>query len=661
MKKTLKVFAIVACALGMLFTSCSQPQTPSNIEVVTVDATEITVKALPGYNKVTWTPVSNANYVLYINGEKQGDYVSNGNLMHLDDTIVDGKEYTYTVYTIPAGLKVVSEFNEKNIETIGGNKVAYYTKGNKSSATVKAIVPPFVKDGKLVTALDVIDYDPEAKAEDKVTAENINFFYDEDENSVKFSYPVKDYLTYTYKLYRGNELEVFGKKAEAFISGNTLSGNTSLKNFGTTATLTAAGEYTLVVEVTCDNYKTSKITAAKKVTVDALIDAAVPTSAPNAYYIDEGKKARIIWTPAKKADKSVWAPKNYTVYVKDNKNVYTPINLVKSTTVGEDGAEITTEEVKTLEGTQKGDKVYYVEYDVPNNKVGYTFYVVLNDNGKLENEKKEAELNAYDAEIPVVEFDPGTYPNENVSGSWTATDKTAKTDDAVLTITGLTDDQEIEFVKYKVLSKKANKTYTVKEALLDSEFVDAKVPEKYTKNDIIVKDIAEDSKVLFLYAIKEKGKKSFYEFKELSLGGLSDLTNASLTYTPEKRTDTTKDPTYLIKFSSNNYDDANNWTYKVYYAKLDSNNATLDGVSSWTSVGDIIPQLNESKTAWEAEVKGITLAATTEIKDPLTNKTTSYKDTYAFKIVKASKVIDYTITTYSNESENIIVTKTVAK
>lgn len=478
MKKTLKVFAIVACALGMLFTSCSQPQTPSNIEVVTVDATEITVKALPGYNKVTWTPVSNAEYVLYVNGEKRDYYASNSNLMCLDDKIVDGKEYTYTVYTIPAGLKVESEFDESQINTIGGNKVAYYTKGNKSSATVKAIVPPFVKDGKLVTALDVIDYDPEAKAEDKVTAENINFFYDEDENSVKFSYPVKDYLNYTYKLYRGNELEVFGKNATAeTIYGST----TSSKNFGTTATVAAAGDYTLVVEVTCDNYKTSKITAAKKVTVDALIDAAVPTSAPKAYYIDEGTKARIIWTPAKKADKSDWAPKNYTVYVKDNKNVYTPINLVKSTTAGEDGAEITTEEIKTLEGTQKGDKVYYVEYDVTNNKVDYTFYVVLNDNGKLEAVKKEAKLNAYDAEIPVVEFDPGKYPNENVSVSWTATDQTAKTDDAVLTITGLSKDQEIEFVKYKVLSKNANETYTVKEALLDSEFVDAKVPVKYTK------------------------------------------------------------------------------------------------------------------------------------------------------------------------------------
>lgn len=653
MKKTLKVFAIVACALGMLFTSCSQPQTPSNIEVVTVDATEITVKALPGYNKVTWTPVSNAEYVLYVNGEKKRAYKSNEALSCLDDKIVDGKEYTYTVYTIPAGLKVVSEFNEKNIETIGGNKVAYYTKGNKSSATVKAIVPPFVKDGKLVTALDVIDYDPEAKAEDKVTAENINFFYDEDENSVKFSYPVKDYLTYTYKLYRGNELEVFGKNANPVEQGTNLG-----KHFGKKVELTTAGEYTLVVEVTCDGYKTSKITAAKKVTVDAL-DAPDPTSEPNAYYIDEGKKARIIWKPAKKADKSDWDPKNYTVYVKvkDNKNVYTPINLVKSTTVGEDGAEITKEEIKTLEGTQKGDKVYYVEYDVTNNKVGYTFYVVLNDNGKLEEAKKEAKLNAYAEITDVVSFNASA----NVSVSWTATDKTAKTDDAVLTIKGLSDDQEIEFVKYKVLSKKANGTYTVEQALLDSEFVDAKVPEKYTKNDIIVKDIAEDSKVVFLYAIKEKGKKSFYEFKELSLGGLSDSTDATISCEKEKGTDPTKDPTYLVKFSSDNYDDANNWTYKVYYAKLDPNNATLDGVSSWTSIGDINPKLNESKTAWEAEVKGITLAATTEIKDPLTNKTTLYKDTYAFKIVKTSKVIDYTITTYSNEFENIIVTKTVAK
>lgn len=651
MKKTLKVFAIVACALGMLFTSCSQPQTPSNIEVVTVDATEITVKALPGKNKVTWTPVSNAEYLLYVNGENRV-LKTNKETKYDDTNVVDGKEYTYTVYTIPAGLKVESEFDESQINTIGGNKVAYYTKGNKSSATVKAIVPPFVKDGKLVTALDVIDYDPEAKAEDKVTAENINFFYDEDENSVKFSFPVKNYLGYTYKLYKGNELEVFGKKADPLISGNTLSGNTSSKNFGTTATLTAAGEYTLVVEVTCDNYKTSKITAAKKVTVDPL-DAPVATSAQKAYYIDEGTKARIIWTPAKKADESYWAPKNYTVYVNDNKNVYTPINLVKSTTVGEDGAEITKEEIKTLEGTQKGDKVYYVEYDVTNNKVAYTFYVVLNDNGKLEAAKKEARLNVYD-EIKKVVFD-GT---ANAKPSWTATDKTAKTDDAVLTITGLSDDQEIEFVKYKVLSKKANGTYTVEQALLDSEFVDAKVPAaKYTKNDIIVENIPEDSKVVFLYAIKEEGKKSYYAMAELSWNDLLGSTNANLTFTEEERTDPKKDPTYLVSFLSTKYDEAKNWTYKVYYAKLDSNSATLDGVSSWTSVGDIIPALNESKTAWEAKVKGVKLPATTEKRDELENKLEGYYDTYAIKFVKTNTVIDYTITEYSTRN----VSKKVAE
>ena len=645
MKKTLKVFAIVACALGMLFTSCSQPQTPSNIEVVTVDATEITVKALPGYNKVTWTPVSNAEYVLYINGEKRGDYKSNASLSYQDDTIVDGKEYTYTVYTIPAGLKVESEFDESQINTIGGNKVAYYTKGNKSSATVKAIVPPFVKDGKLVTALDVIDYDPEAKAEDKVTAENINFFYDEDENSVKFSYPVKDYLTYTYKLYRGNELEVFGKNANAVKQSTTLG-----KHFGNKVELTNAGEYTLVVEVTCDGYKTSKITAAKKVTVDALIDvdAAAATSDPKAYYIDEGKKARIIWTPAKKADKSDWAPKNYTVYVKDNKNVYTPINLVKSTTVGEDGAEITTEEIKTLEGTQKGDKVYYVEYDVTNNKVGYTFYVVLNDNGKLEAAKKEAKLNAY-AEIADVDF------NGTATVSWTATDKTAKKDDAVLTIEGLSKDQEIEFVKYKVLSKKANKTYTVEQALLDSEFVDAKVPAKYTKNDIIVENIPEDSKVVFLYAIKEEGKKSYYAMAELSWNNLSDSTNAILTFTAEERTDETNDPTYVVSFSSDKYDEAKNWKYEVYYAKLDSNSATLDGVSNWTSVGAITPTFNKQLNEWTAEVKGVKLAATTEKRDELKNKLVGYYDTYAIKFVKTNPVINYTKTDYTT----VDATKTV--
>jgi hypothetical protein len=209
MKKTFKVLAVVAMALGMFFTSCSQQV--SNIEVVTVDASEITVKSYPGCNEISWTPVSNAKYVLYKNGVNLN--VGENDTSKIDSDIVDGVEYTYTVYTLPKDLVVRSEFSEESIQAIGGNKVAYYTKGNKSSVTVTAIVPPYTKDGALVTALDLIDYDPNANAEAKVTAENINFIYDDVDNTFKIEFPAVEYLTYNYFLYRGNAIEVFGEFA----------------------------------------------------------------------------------------------------------------------------------------------------------------------------------------------------------------------------------------------------------------------------------------------------------------------------------------------------------------------------------------------------------------------------------------------------------------
>ena len=64
-----------------------------------------------------------------------------------------------------------------------------------------------------------------------------------------------------------------------------------------------------------------------KVTIEKL-DAPEATGKPAAYYKDEGKTARILWTPAVKSDKTEWAPANYTVYVADKDNL-TAINVVK--------------------------------------------------------------------------------------------------------------------------------------------------------------------------------------------------------------------------------------------------------------------------------------------------------------------------------------------
>ena len=649
MKKTFKVLAVITMALGMFFTSCSQQV--SNIEVVTVDSSEITVKSYPGCNEISWTPVSNAKYVLYKNGENLnvGENATNWN----DSDIVDGVEYTYTVYTLPKDLVVRSEFNETNLTTVGGNKVAYYTKGNKSSVTVTAIVPPYTKDGALVTALDLIDYDPNANAEAKVTAENINFIYDDVDNTFKIEFPAVEYLTYNYFLYRGNAIEVFGEFATAD-QGSAISQKAELGKgrASTSVDVLSAGEYTLKVEVTKGTYKASEIIAANKITVEA-IDVDKASGTPVAAYIDNGVNARVMWTPAVKTDKTtLWPEANYIVYVKDAKGVYTAINEVKAASTDDEGNAIPAEYAAKV-GAKEGETYYYVDYPVANNKLSYDFYVVLNCDGKLESSPKNAKLNAY-ADLTELTYNGAATPK------FFDADADELKNDVLLTFTGLAEDQKIESVKYLKYNKNtanANEPYIPMDCVLDEDFTE--VPAAYSvdtntwsgvvdtgvKYTYLVKDLKEDEGVVFLYEISQEGFKSLFgTTKAEDLGVYTPSANA---YNPIGWTgtqeDITKDWTYDFEFfavsdgTKDSYDVANNWTYSVYYGLVEND---VEGVKKWNSIGAITPKLNETKTAWEAKVEDVTLAAKTPEYDPTTNDVTGYNSTYQIKIVAKYNLVD---------------------
>lgn len=635
MKKTFKVLAVVAMALGMFFTSCSQQV--SNIEVVTVDASEITVKSYPGCNEISWTPVSNAKYVLYKNGVNLN--VGENETSKKDSDIVDGVEYTYTVYTLPNNLVVKSEFSEEDLMTVGGNKVAYYTKGNKSSVTVTAIVPPFTKDGALVTALDLIDYDPNANAEAKVTAENINFIYDDVDNKFKIEFPAVEYLGYEYRLYKGNALEVFGKFAGDYAKENTntavvTSVELSKGRASTSYSINSAGEYTLEVTVVKDGYKSSKIIAANKITVEA-IDVDKASGTPVAAYIDNGVNARVMWTPAVKTDKTtLWPEANYIVYVKDAKGVYTAINEVKAASTDDEGNAIPAEYAAKV-GAKEGETYYYVDYPVANNKLSYDFYVVLNCDGKLESSPKNAKLNAY-ADLTELTYNGAATPK------FFDADADELADDVLLTFTGLAEDQKIESVKYLKYNKNtanANALYVSDTCLLDENFTEvpaANSVDTWTGADAnvkytyLVKDLKEDEGVVFLYEISQEGYKSLFGTKQVSVYTPNANVSAPINYTQDAREDYTKDETYDFTFSTTSYDVANNWTYSVYYGLVEDD---VEGVKKWNSIGAIKPTLNKEKTAWEAKVEDVTLAAKTPAYNTTTNDVSGYSSTYQIKIV----------------------------
>ena len=651
MKKTFKVLAVVAIALGMFFTSCSQ--TPSNIDVVTVDPSDITVKVWPGKNVITWTPVVDADYLLTKNGKAVS--LITQDYSYVDSAIEDGQDYEYVIYTFPAGLEVKSEFAGEDLTAIGANKTAYYVKGNKSSATVKAVKPSLLKDGNPITAIDLADFEPNGNGDYKVSAENIVFFGMDGKLYIEF--PTKPYLTYTYEYFRGNKNIVLDIAPTTQATISTDSDARFRSNSGTV--LPGAGVYTAQVKVSAAGYPDTIITVPTTVTIEKLDADEKATGTPTAVYKDEGKTARILWTPAKKSDKTEWAPANYTVYVADKDNL-TAINVVKEAVLDEegnpsvdsDGNPIENEVIATLEGVQKGDKVYYVDYEIPNNKLGYKFYVVLKDGDKLEDldeDDRSVTLNPF-ADIPTVTLSN----NFDADATYSKFDNQTVSNDAYLRIKGLTDKQSA-VVSYKKVTKFANGYYTPASALLDTEFEALPAVGTYSTMDFIVSDVKEDEGFVFLYEIKEEGKKSYYGVFELAPLNTTDSTSFKLVECEDVRTKDTEAPKYNITFTVDKEEDVDEWTYTYAYAKLDKEGGLA---TVWSK--DYPISLTWDKTAGIAGLfkyvaKDIILDATDPdldlvTKDPATgeDKINGYKSNYAIKLVKTSKVADVVDVVYDS-------------
>lgn len=397
MKKTLKVFALTALAFTMIFTSCKKDVKP-NIDVVQVEASKITVEAYPCENRISWTPVSNADYALYRNGSKLN--INANSFIYVDYNIVDGVEYEYKIITTPkADFKIKNEFGDQVTALGGSNKTAYYTKGNSASAKVTAIVPATTitdKDGvtTAITAVDLIDFDKKAKKTSKVTADN--FVFGLKDNYFYYSFPAVDYLEYNVSCYRGNEKDyILFNDAVSNIEG-PYNGKAKSK------LITEPGDYTLVLKVTKAGYADTVIEAKTPITVKTL-DVKDPTEKPKVKYIDGGKTARIWWTPATKADGSNWASANYNVYLVDRENNYTSII---SETVKVDILDT----IRDSNNVEDKD-FYYVDYVLPEGESNLikNFCVVLSSEDgieKIEKDKRTCILESVDIEIAEGTGDP---------------------------------------------------------------------------------------------------------------------------------------------------------------------------------------------------------------------------------------------------------------
>lgn len=666
MKKSFKLAGIALVLAAAVFTSCAPAASSDDKRIY--DDVELSSVAFPGYNYIVYTPVSETgvydlitdeqkvevgnpiettvaktevpnvvrNYILYRNDGKQlitfsGSPSNNRNYSYVDDNIVDGEKYEYTLY-------------------LDGKKI--------KSTEVTAIKPEYLINGKLTTASDLVAYDN--WSDEVVTADNITVDVNTN-NRFIVTFPAKQYLTYTVQLYKGNGLELFGNLASVDSNSLKPSNKTTTQYYKPDYVakyaneVTAPGEYTVKVTVSATGYEDDVVVASKKVTIDAL-DVDTNTGAVNGAYIDEGETIRLVWTPAKKADQSNWSADNYKVYTLDSKGVYTLVSeKVKEAEAEAKEAEETAEEViKSIGKDTQGvySDVYYLDYKVENNKVDYTFVVVLSDNGKFESINKTKTIVAYAAKDRADDC--------TVSAVFNDKDEDGADNDLVLTFSEFTagDTRKLKSVKYYI-AEKPDTTY-----VLDSELTGAAVVPSadYTTYDVVIKDVPFGSKVVYQYTISDDKKDDLVRTKVTddasSIATTIKLTEFALSTEQAKLTDDTK---AKVKVTVAPEDKAL-YTYEVYVAKLDPNSASYESVTTWTPLTVELKAATD-KSNWVAEAS-TTLIPTEPTKDGTTDgKTVSYSDKFVFKYVKtntkyASVTNKATAVAYSAVKE---VTKYVAQ
>ena len=368
MKKILSVAAAIALAAALISCGDSSDEFSGAVDtVITVGTPKVTAKAYPGVNYISWEPVAQAkSYELYRteDGANTGaTLLTLGSELSYEDvagadasTIVDGKSYKYTVIAVGA-----------NATGAGIPERAVYLKSSQGSATVTAKVP---QSG--TAALD-LNKDYASKLNEKNVAKNVLArFVEEGENAGKIYYEFPVTAAYKYSVAFLADGEYESQSVTTTFPAKSFKAVRYLENYkveGTKAP-TNPGKYNVYIAVDSVSllYPTSYVNTGVSVEVAKLVaddNYTNPVTAAATYTAE--KAARIYWGPAKKtvyAYKDDFFPvENYKVY----KSAQNDIALKPVT------AQIT-------EGVDKdGNKIYYVDDTVEDNKVTYTYTIVLTD------------------------------------------------------------------------------------------------------------------------------------------------------------------------------------------------------------------------------------------------------------------------------------------
>ena len=606
MKKTVLKAAGILAATVLLFASCAADDSSYSSQIDTVlylEKPQVSAKAYPGMNFVSWEPVANANgYVLYKyedNNFKSSSSLSYTDLSYKDTDIKDGALYSY--------------FVEAESKTSTGRSIS--TENTRSDkVSVKGIVPP-----SDVTTLNLYAYEdygskesPKGNKDFVVTSSNIKISNNEMKSSGKLSisFPGKAYLTYNLGYTNiDNQFDV--QNTYSTIVSNISDNSTNDKIFYYGYTVTAPGIYKAVIRVDSENslFASSPVVISdESVTIEKLNGTGGTIS--SASYTDLGKTVRVVFNKYVLNGSSV--PESYyKVYrCEAGSYLYEPVS-------------------GTIAATDSSKATYFADDTVPDSTKEYEYRVVVTDGNSI----------AYDSET-VYPYSLAAQSETTVSGVKSSEDNDAVSNDITWTITLPSNDVVITGVY--ALEKSANYTGTVVAADFDRTSSLETTSGTDTTGEIFyvyTKNHTAGNKVYLLVTTSQENKKDGEWLSSAVTTSIKPISAPVISVAAYDSTITTATPSYAEKVEDDvivnvedtiTYDDISNYTYTLYKTKStvekDTTSITWNfTTSNWEKVIDLT--MSKNAVIDSNSVKYVGIYKESNLSDGV----------YGYKVVKTRK------------------------
>ena len=570
----LAAFGLASCSDGFSGSTTTYDPTTK------VSAPELTVKAYPGVNVVSWNVVKNAtDYLVYktvgnnpevLLSSVTSNTTSNPTLFvtdTVDEAILAKTGVTYK-YRVVANTTSNTKF-EANEST-----KSVTTKGSPADI------------GTVFSALNSANFETSFDSKATQLSDSVISVSQLDENgNITVAFPVKAYAKYTVTVVNDDVPEVLlsstTRDAQITIEGAAYENNAiAVKKIA----VTSAGTKTISVKADpyYEGYTDETFTASKTVTVAALESITNAASTASANWTS-ATTARIYWQPATFDASGETVPTSYyRVYRKNADGSYTTVSGV---TAGGDATNAVA--------------VYYVDDTIDNNAVSYTYTIVVTD-GTNYGTSLTKTLDAYGTtgQTNVSNIDRGftTYigDNDNLKN------------DVQLVVKNLTAKQTLVSAAY-VLTDGVDETHRL---YASSDFTPITVENYDSYNytyTLYIKDLPIDTdeslRVVFKFVIAEDGKESATVYKQNTISAVSVSSPTSITATPVTTGTTTTTYssvtlTVTDTFSNSDTDKVGNYTYTVYRVRTTTaNNSIRDEVTvSSTKVGTVTLALSSGST-----------------------------------------------------------------